>query len=621
MDSPKAPPKRPGPDPHTRWSAAGIDLKDAGGPFAAQRLRQPRFFAVVKPEFRITRGDKLFAIGSCFARGVESALKSRGFQVESAAADFDRFTTLDGMKVTALGFTNKYTTYSILNELSWALDPEAKFPEASLVDLDEKRTVDPHINPTLPVVDRASTLERRRVIQAVNARLKDCRVLFLTLGLVEVWYDRQVGVHLNTTPTGEMRRPDPKRYEFMVSNYLQNMENLEQLYALLKRFAHPELQIVVTTSPVPLNATFTRQDIVVANTYSKSTLRAVAQDFAAAHANVQYFPSYEIVMNSQRELAWEDDLRHVQGAMTQHVMDQFMRGFVEGQDVERSITAITVNHNGGPVLRGLVDSLEGQPELARVVVVDNASSDDSLAGIAEGGDAKLALIRNGANRGFAAACNQGVAQADSRYLLFVNPDCRVPQGALRRLIEVMDSRPDAGMAGPLVLNSDGSEQRGCRRYLPDPRRALMRVLGLHRPDRQGRVAGFDLTGTPLPDQPVAVEAISGACLLIRRELFERLRGWDEGYFLHCEDLDLCMRMKQAGYSVLFVPDVTVSHAQGASSRRRPVFVHWQKHRGMWRYYSKFLKAGYPGWFNALVWGGIWARAVALAPRALLSYRR
>ncbi|HEY3645679.1 MAG TPA: GSCFA domain-containing protein [Gammaproteobacteria bacterium] len=620
MDAPKKPPQKSA-DPHTRWSAAGIDLKDAGGPYAAQRLRQPRFFAVVKPEFRITRGDRLFAIGSCFARGIESALKGRGFQVESAATDFDRFSTVDGKKVTALGFTNKYTTYSILNELSWALDPQAAFPETSLVDLDEKRCVDPHVNPTLPVVDRAGTLERRRIIQAVNARLKDCRVLFMTLGLVEVWYDRQAKVHLNTTPSAEMRARDPSRYEFMVSNYLQNMENLEKLYALLKRFGHPELQIVVTTSPVPLNATFTGQDIVVANTYSKSTLRVVAQDFAAAHANVQYFPSYEIVMNSQRELAWEEDLRHVQGAMTQHVMDQFMRGFVEGTDTRESVTAVTVNHNGGPVLGGLLGSLEGQPELARVVVVDNASHDDSLAGLEPGTDRKLGLIRNDSNRGFAAACNQGAAQADSRYILFVNPDCRVPQGALQRLVQVIDSRPDVGMVGPLVLNSDGSEQRGCRRFLPNPRRALMRVLHLHKPDRDGKVAGFDLTGTPLPDKPVAVEAISGACLLIRRDLFQRLHGWDEGYFLHCEDLDLCMRIKQAGYSVLFVPDVTVSHAQGASSRRRPVFVLWQKHRGMWRYYSKFLKAGYPTWFSALVWGAVWTRAAALTPLALLSYRR
>ena len=311
-----------------RWTKAGIDPNDPSGPYACQRLRRPRFSAGVRPGFRISRQDRLFAIGSCFARGIESAFQARDFRVESAAKDFDSFRTMRGEPVTALGFTNKYTTHSILNELTWALDPAQPFPEASLVDLDAKRCVDPHINPTLEVTDRAGTLARRRIMQQVNARIRDCRVVFVTLGLVEAWYDSHAGVHLNTTPTPEMRRLHPGRYRFTTSNYLENMENLERLHALLTERGHAQLQVVVTTSPVPLNATFSGQDIVVANTYSKSTLRAVAQDFAAAHDNVEYFPSYEMVMNSERDMAWEDDLRHVRGPMTQFIMDQFMHGFV-----------------------------------------------------------------------------------------------------------------------------------------------------------------------------------------------------------------------------------------------------------------------------------------------------
>lgn len=323
-------PARSGGQEHTRWTKPGIDCRDAGGPFACQRLRKPRFTAVVQPDFCIDRKDKLFAIGSCFARGIEIVLATRGLQVESAAKDFDQFAVLGDKKVTTLGFTNKYTTYSILNELTWALDPAAQFPEASLVELDDKRCIDPHINPTLEVADRAGTLLRRRIIREVNARIRVCRVVFMTLGLVETWYDQQAGVHLNTTPTREMQERFPGRYSFSASNYLQNLDNMEKIHTLLSQYGHPELQMVVTTSPVPLNATFTGQDIVVANTYSKSTLRVVAQDFAAGHANVQYFPSYEMVMNSERDMAWEDDLRHVKGDMTKHVMDVFMRNFVTG---------------------------------------------------------------------------------------------------------------------------------------------------------------------------------------------------------------------------------------------------------------------------------------------------
>ena len=605
-----------------RWSPPAGDPKDPDGPYASQRLRQPRFSPVVQVQFRIRREDKLFAIGSCFARGIENALKARGFQVESAARDFEQFHTKQGQRVTALGFTNKYTTYSMLNELSWALDPSARFPEASLVDLGAERCIDPHVNPTLEVTGRAGTLERRRIMQQVNSRVRDCRVVFLTLGLVEVWYDEAAKVHLNTTPTEEMRERFPGRYSFQVTSYPQNLENLEKLHALLTRHGHPQLQIVVTTSPVPLNLSFSGQDVVVANTYSKSTLRAVAQDFAAAHANVQYFPSYEMVMNSRRELAWEEDLRHVQGGMTAHVMDEFLRGFVEEPGLKAArVAAVTVNYNTGKLVQELVESLVGQRQLAHATVVDNASADGSADFLDQVHDPRVTLVRNPENRGFSAACNQGAANGDTPYLLFINPDCRLAAGALARLVEVLDRHPNVAMAGPLVLNADGSEQRGCRRFLPNPRRAVMRVLHLHKPDKDGKVAGFDLTGTPLPDKPTPVEAISGACMLIRREAFRQVGGWDEGYFLHCEDLDLCMRLKRASQRVLFVPDAVVSHAQGASSKRRPVFVLWHKHRGMWRYYSKFLKGSYPMWLTAMVWTGVWSRALALTPGAMLSRLR
>ena len=314
---------------HSRWHKAGIDPFDTSGPFACQRLRKPIFVPAVEPSFRIRKSDHMFAIGSCFARGIEASLKRHGFQMESAASDFDKFDVIENRKVTALGFTNKYTTFSMLNELTWALQPGAEFPEASLVDLDVNRCIDPHINPTLKVVDHRGTLERRAIITDVTRRIRNCRVIFLTLGLVETWYDTQAQVYLNATPSKEMQDLFPTRYEFASTNYLQNMENMEKVHELLSAHGHPDVHIIVTTSPVPLMATFTNQDVVVANTYSKSTLRAVAQDWAGAHDNVQYFPSYEVVMNSDRKLAWEDDLRHVSGGVTKHIMDVFMTSFVE----------------------------------------------------------------------------------------------------------------------------------------------------------------------------------------------------------------------------------------------------------------------------------------------------
>ena len=287
------------------------------------------------------------------------------------------------------------------------------------------------------------------------------------------------------------------------------------------------------------------------------------------------------------------------------------------------VSAIVVNYNAGITLRDLVLSLVVGADLDGIIIVDNASSDASLEFLGRGefSGANIRLVRNSGNRGFAAACNQGAALADSPYLLFINPDCRMDTGALRRLLAVLRGNPHAVMAGPLILNSDGTEQRGCRRYLPDPRRALMRVLGLGKPDARGKIVGFDLTGTPLPSVPTEVEAISGACMLLRRKAFGKLGGWDEGYFLHCEDLDLCMRLGRAGMRTVFVPDARVTHVQGVSSRRRPVFVLWHKHRGMWRYFTKFQRAASPVWLTMLVWFGIWSRFLLLLPGAWLASMR
>ncbi|MGA9853586.1 MAG: glycosyltransferase family 2 protein [Gammaproteobacteria bacterium] len=288
---------------------------------------------------------------------------------------------------------------------------------------------------------------------------------------------------------------------------------------------------------------------------------------------------------------------------------------------EQGISVVIVNYNAGNSLAELVSGLDENTCVDKIIIVDNGSTDASLGPLEENAahSSKLALIRNPMNRGFATANNQGVAQAGGKYLLFINPDCDGKKIPLARLMQLMDQRPDVGMLGIVLRNADGSEQRGGRRYLPDPQRSLMRVLGINRHGFGSEVRGFDMVGTPLPDRPTEVEAISGAFMLVRREVLQQLGGWDESYFLHCEDLDLCMRFKLAGWKVLFVPDVSVTHYQGTSSRNRPVFVLRHKHRGMWRFYSKFYR-GEAFWLLTLaVWSGIWLRFLLLA--AAVSARR
>ncbi|MGC2353728.1 MAG: GSCFA domain-containing protein [Candidatus Udaeobacter sp.] len=315
-------------NPARTWYKDGVDPNDQTGEYAFQRLRQTWFTPQLDPKFKLRRDDKFYAIGSCFARGLESSLEGHKIAVESAAPEFAKLQPAN-KEGSGLGFTNKYNTYSMLNELRWALDPDAEFPQASIVQLTDTTWYDPHTTPTLEFVGLDETLERRALIQTVTKRIKDCRAVILTLGLAEVWRDVKADVFVNCTPIPSLFRTQPDRYEFHLTGFDENLSNLEAMYALLSRYGHSDFHIVVTVSPVPLMNTFSTMDIVVANTWAKSLLRAVAHEWAGAHANVDYFPSYEIVQNSDRAAVWEPDLRHVKGAGAQHIMELFAQNYLE----------------------------------------------------------------------------------------------------------------------------------------------------------------------------------------------------------------------------------------------------------------------------------------------------
>jgi GSCFA family len=311
-----------------RWYKRGSNPDDLTNDYAYQRLLQKWFIPEIEPKFKLRPQDKFYAIGSCFARGIEHMLVQRRIAVESVAPEFVNLQPVN-KEVTGLGFTNKYNTFSILNELRWALDPEAVFPIDSIVQVTESTWFDPHITPTLELAGLQETLDRRAMMQTVSKRIANCRAVIITLGLVEVWRDCEVDLYTNSTPARSVLKTQPKRYEFHLTSFAQNWANLEAIHALLTRYCHPEVRIVITVSPVPLMATFSKMDVVVANTYGKSLLRAVAQEWAAAHVNVDYFPSYEIVQNSNRAAVWERDLRHVTGAGVQHIMELFLRNYLE----------------------------------------------------------------------------------------------------------------------------------------------------------------------------------------------------------------------------------------------------------------------------------------------------
>jgi GT2 family glycosyltransferase len=275
--------------------------------------------------------------------------------------------------------------------------------------------------------------------------------------------------------------------------------------------------------------------------------------------------------------------------------------------MSHALSAIIVNYNAGSLLRKCVDSLLACPLDIEIIVVDNASTDASLEILQD--LSQVCVIRNSTNVGFAAACNIGIGASSSPYLLFLNPDCFFKPGAVSVLLSTLQTATRIGMVGGLLMNEDGSEQGGGRRAVPTPWRSFVRAFGLHRFSNRWPKLFYDfhLHKQPLPDNPIEVEAISGACMLIKRDAMEDVGLWDEGYFLHCEDLDWCMRFRQKGWKILFVPNARISHALGACSQSHRVFVDWHKHKGMVRFYGKFFRHQYPGALMWLVTVGVWLR--------------
>jgi GT2 family glycosyltransferase len=287
-------------------------------------------------------------------------------------------------------------------------------------------------------------------------------------------------------------------------------------------------------------------------------------------------------------------------------------------------SVITVNFDAGVHLVATARSVLSSTAPVEWLCVDNGSTDSSLEELrrAVGADPRVRILENGTNLGFARANNRAIRDSRGDWVLLLNPDCQVRPDTIERMRATVARFPRVAVAGCLVQNPDGTEQAGCRRETPTPGKALVRATGLGRVARRLRWDGagfrdFVRQGDPLPEGPVEVDAVSGAFMLVSRAAMADVGLLDEGYFLHCEDLDWCERFRRAGHRVLFVPHVTVVHDKGVSGRSRPVRVLWHMHRGMVRYYGKFFRQEYPAGLFGLVAFGVWLRFAVLASRAVV----
>jgi N-acetylglucosaminyl-diphospho-decaprenol L-rhamnosyltransferase len=246
------------------------------------------------------------------------------------------------------------------------------------------------------------------------------------------------------------------------------------------------------------------------------------------------------------------------------------------------VHVVVVAYRSADTLRGCVAPLAAMPGVS-VTVVDNASPDESAATVA---DLPIELIRAPRNGGFSYGCNLGAAGATAPYLLFLNPDARIDEAALEALVAVLRDDPETGLAAPRILDEDGSLSYSLRRF-PRLRSTYAQAIFLHRVWPRASWVDELVRDDAAYERPATAEWLSGACMLVRRTAYEAIGGFDERFFLYCEDTDLCLRLWQAGQAVRFEPRAEVQHVGGASSgagETQPIaarsrVIYARKHRG------------------------------------------
>jgi hypothetical protein len=256
------------------------------------------------------------------------------------------------------------------------------------------------------------------------------------------------------------------------------------------------------------------------------------------------------------------------------------------------ISVIIVSYNVGRFLLDCLASLEagGGGLASEVIVVDNASSDGSADAV-RAGFPRIKLIANGRNQGFAAACNQGLRIATGKYPVLLNPDTVAGPGSLKILFDFMESHPRAGIAGPKVLGFDGAVQPTCRAIPGYFNILFARKSPITRwwPGNPGssRYMLRDLSG----NEPRRVPALGGVCLLLRREMLERVGLLDERYFMYLEDIDLSLNAGLAGWEVWYQPLSVIRHHWGKSSAQDKRKMDAEHRRSMYLFFMKNFNPG------------------------------
>jgi GT2 family glycosyltransferase len=288
----------------------------------------------------------------------------------------------------------------------------------------------------------------------------------------------------------------------------------------------------------------------------------------------------------------------------------------------RRVDVVVVSYRCPDLLEACLESLERHPARRgpmSVHVVDNASDDGTVAGVRERFPA-VEVTALADNAGFAVANNLVLRSTRAPYVLLLNPDTEATEGALDHMLDVMESRPDVGMAGCRLVQPDGTFDHAAKRSFPTPLSALAHFTGVGRKVRSGALARYRAPELEECDAG-EVDAVNGAFMLVRRSAMEEVGLLDEGYWLYMEDLDWCYRFHQAGWRVWYDGGATFVHVKGGTSgQHRAARQNVAFHRGMGRFYRKFHGSERP--LEAVaVYAGIGAKLAVSLTRSAFARRR
>jgi len=296
----------------------------------AQNRLEPECWPELRPSFTLPAGSSVFTIGSCFARNVELHLAALGFDIPAR-----KFLNENAGAKDASGdeILNKYTPPSIYQELAWTKrirDRDGTVSdedvEPLLLELDDGNVVDLQHRLTNQFgISRARAIEQRRALYRLFENAFHSETVIVTLGLIECWLDRATGQYVEFGPY--MRKHNAgNRFAFKRLTFAEALDFTKRALDLL--LAEGPRNVLITTSPVPLSRTFTADDVVTANAYSKSVLRAVAGQIAEEYPGVDYFPSYESVMLTKQTYVWANDLTHVEGEFVGRIVGRMCERYV-----------------------------------------------------------------------------------------------------------------------------------------------------------------------------------------------------------------------------------------------------------------------------------------------------